>query len=89
MARGDDKKNRVQLTNLKNPFQNNHAFGRSLLKNAPKVRARKWPKIGAPSPLALDAAGSSVAVSDDNDVRYLYQPDPEISDAGDLHKVSA
>jgi hypothetical protein len=72
------------LTNLKNPFQNNHAFGHILLKNTTKNRARKWPKIVAPSPLASDAAGSSVAVSNDNDVGYLYLPDPEISDAGDL-----
>ena len=72
------KKYRVKLSNLKNPFHYHYAFGHFISKNPCKVRARKWPKIVAPAPLASNAAGSSVAVSNDNDVGYLHLSDPEI-----------
>jgi hypothetical protein len=84
LARKGDKKYRAKLTNLKNRLQYDYGFVHFLLKNPSKVRAQKWPKIIAPAVLASNAAGTSVAVSNDNDVGFFYQPDPEISDAGDL-----
>ena len=84
MARGSDKKYRVIWTNLKNSFQFHYAFGHFLLKKLSKVRAQKCQKIVVPAPLASNAAGSSVAVSNDNDMGYLYLPGPEISDADNL-----
>ena len=79
------KKYRVKLSNLKNLFHYHYAFGHFILKSPSQVRARKWPKIVAPAPLASSAAGCSVAVSNDNDVEYLHLADPEISDADDLY----
>ena len=49
-----------------------------------KVRAQKRQKNVALAPLASNDAGSSVAVSNEYDVAYLYLSDPEISGAGDF-----
>ena len=54
-----------------------------------KFCAQKQPKFVPRAPVASNAAGSSVAVSNDNYVRELYLSDPEVSAAGDLSQVSA
>lgn len=53
-------------------------------KNHSKVGAQKQPKNVAPAPLTSNAAGSSVAVSNDKDAVESYLSCPEIPDAGDL-----
>ena len=89
MGRGDDTKYRVKWTNVKNPVDFDHELGIFLFKAPSKVRAQNGQKNVAPAPLASNAAGSSVAVSNDKAVRYVYLPDSEISEAFDFSEVCA
>ena len=84
MWRCDDKKYRLKWINLKDPVKFYHGFGHFSFIHLSKVRAQKWQKNVALAPLASNAAGSSVAVSNDYDLAYLYLSDPEISGAGDF-----
>jgi hypothetical protein len=55
-----------------------------IIKNQSKIGAQKQPKNVAPAPLASNAAGPSVAVSNDKDAVESYLSCPEITNAGDL-----
>jgi len=83
VGRGDDKKFRVKSTHLKYAFHFDYGYGHFQFLDPSKFRARKQPKNVAPAPLASNAAGSSVAVSNDKDVELSHLSDPEMSDAGD------
>ena len=80
----DDKKYRLKWIDLKDPVKIYHGFGHFRFIQLSKVRAQKRQKNVALVSLASNDAGSSVAVSNEYDVAYLYLSDPEISGAGDF-----
>jgi hypothetical protein len=83
------KKHRVEWIDQQDLFEINCESNHISLEIKSKLSAQKEPNFVATAPLASNAAGSSVAVSNDNSVRELYRSDPEVSGAGDLTQVSA
>ena len=70
MERCDDKKYRLKWIDLKDPVKFYHGFGHFLFIQLSNVRAQKRQKNVALASLASNAAGSSIAVSNDYDVAY-------------------
>ena len=83
------KKHRIEWIDLQDPFEINCESDHISSEIKSKLCAQKQPKFVPRAPVASNAAGSSVAVSNDNYVRELYLSDPEVSAAGDLSQVSA
>ena len=77
MGRCDDKNCRLKWINLKDPVKFYHGFGHFLFIQLSNVRAQKRQKNVALASLASNAAGSSIAVSNDYDMACLYLSDPE------------
>ncbi len=66
----------------------NWLWSRSFLfKKWSKLWAQEQPKNVPPAPLASNAAGSRIAVSNDNYVRLLYLSDSEVTVASNLSSV--
>ena len=84
MGKRDDKKYLLKWIDLRDSVKFYHGFGHLLFIHLSKVRAQKRQKKIALALLATNAAASSVAVSNDYDVAYLYLSDLEISGAGDF-----
>ncbi len=58
-------------------------------KNGPNFELKNSKKMFLHAVLASHAAGSSIAVSNDNYVRYLYLSESEFSEASNISSVSA
>ena len=84
MGKRDDKKYLLKWIDLRDSVKFYHGFGHFFYGRilCPKFELKSGKKMLLW--LASNAAGSSVAVSNDYDLAYLYLSDPEISGAGDF-----
>ena len=89
MGRRVAKKHRVKWTDRQELYEISYGAGQYWLKKWSKLRAQKQPKNVPLALLVSNAAGSSIAVSNDNDVRFIHLSEPEVTEASDLFSVCA
>ena len=89
MGRRVAKKHRVKWTDRQELYEINYGAGQYWLKNWSKLWAQRQPKNVPLAVLVSNAAGSSIAVSNDNDVRFIHLSEAEVTEASDLFSVCA